>query len=314
MMPEPQMPVTPVAEVASAKPSLVGPKLAADDLDLGLQRLTVDAHPLDRAGGRALAGGDLRAFEGRARGRGRGQQPLAVAEHDLGIGADIDDQHGLVGPVRGFGEHDARRIGADVARDTRQDVDTRAGIDVELDVGRRHCQSAGGREREGRAAQLGRVDAEQQVVHDRVADEGSVENVAARDACLVRNLADQRVDRAAHGLGQLGFAAGVHHDVGDPAHQIFAEADLRVHAPGRGHDDAARYLGQMTGDGGRADVEGRAIRLLVEAGPDGDDARSLVHRDRRRPFAVPERALQALQDVQVTREAVEAPLLGRARP
>ena len=74
-------------------------------------------------GGRTLAGRDLRAFEGRARGRGRGQQALAVAEHDLGVGADVDDQDRFVRPVRGFGEHHARRIGADVARDAGQHVD-----------------------------------------------------------------------------------------------------------------------------------------------------------------------------------------------
>ena len=288
---------------------LVRPELAADDLDPGLQRFAVDAHPLDRARGRTLAGLDLRAFEGGAGRRGRGQQPRAVAEHDLGIGADIDDQHRLVRPVRGFGKDHARRIGADVARDAGQDVDARTRIDVEVDVARRQGKPAGGREREGRAAQLGRVDAEQQMVHDRVADEGRVENVAARDARFVRNLADQRVDRVAHGLGHLGLAAGVHHHVGDPAHQVLAEADLRVHAPGGGHDRATRYLGQMAGDGGGADVEGRAIDLLVEAGPDGDDARRLVDRHRRRPFAVPERALQALQDVQVGGEGVQAPLL-----
>ena len=146
-------------------------------------------------------------------------------------------------------------------------------------------------------------------MHDRVADEGRVENVAARDTRLVRNLADQRVHRAAHRLGQLGLAAGVHHDVGDPAHQVLAEADLRVHAPGGGHDGAARYLGQVAGDGGGADVEGRAIDLLVEAGPDRDDARRPVDRHRRRPFAGAERALQALQNVQVGGEVAQTPLL-----
>ena len=38
----------------------------------------------------------------------------------------------------------------------------------------------------------------------------------------------------AHGRGHLGRAAGVHHGEGDPAHQILAEADLRVHDAGRG--------------------------------------------------------------------------------
>ena len=56
----------------------------------------IDAHALDGAGRGALAAGDLRALEGRA-GRARaGEQPLAVAEHDLGVGADVDEQRDLV--------------------------------------------------------------------------------------------------------------------------------------------------------------------------------------------------------------------------
>ena len=47
-------------------------------------------------------------------------------------------------------------------------------------------------------------------------------------------LPDERVDRLAHGRGHLRRAAGVHHRIGDAAHQIFAEADLRVHQAGGG--------------------------------------------------------------------------------
>ena len=39
-----------------------------------------------------------------------------------------------------------------------------------------------GREREGRAAELGRIDAEQQMMHDRIADEGDLEDLARVDA------------------------------------------------------------------------------------------------------------------------------------
>ena len=75
---------------------LVRPQLAADHLEARLSVVAVDPHPLDRAGRRALAVGDLRALEGRAGRRGAGEQPLAVAQHDLGVGADIDQQHDLL--------------------------------------------------------------------------------------------------------------------------------------------------------------------------------------------------------------------------
>ena len=84
-------------------------------------------------------------------------------------------------------------------------------------------------QREGRAAELGRIKPEEKVVHDRVADDRRLENLAALDPRFISEFADQRVHRRAHAAGQIGFAARVHHDVGDAAHQIFAEADLRVH-------------------------------------------------------------------------------------
>ena len=96
----------------------------------------IDAHPLDGAGRGALAAGDLRALEGRARRRGGGEQPVAVAQHDLGIGADIDDQRHLVGLVRRLGQDDAGGIGADMAGDAGQHEDPGIGMDAQIDLAR----------------------------------------------------------------------------------------------------------------------------------------------------------------------------------
>ena len=107
----------------------VRPEIAADHLETGLEGVPVDAHPLDRAGGGALAAGDLRALEGRPGRRRGGEQPLAIAEHDLGVGADIDDQPELVAKMRRLGQHDAGRVRADMAGDAGQRVDNGAGRD-----------------------------------------------------------------------------------------------------------------------------------------------------------------------------------------
>ena len=96
MMPEPQMPVTPILPVAAAKPSSSDQRSQPITLKRGSSVVPVDPHPLDRARRRPLAAGDLRALEGRAGRRRAGQQPVAVAEHDLGIGADVDHQRHLV--------------------------------------------------------------------------------------------------------------------------------------------------------------------------------------------------------------------------
>ena len=90
-----------------AKPGLVRPGVDADDLEPRLQRLAVDADALDGAGRGALAAADLGALErgaGRAR---RREQPVAVAQHDLGVRADVDDER-----------HRARRGAAASARIT----------------------------------------------------------------------------------------------------------------------------------------------------------------------------------------------------
>ena len=96
MMPDPQMPVTPSAPVASAKPGSSDQKSEPITLKRGSSVFAVDAHALDRARRGALAAGNLRAFEGRAGRRGAGEQTVAIAEHDFGIGADIDQQREFV--------------------------------------------------------------------------------------------------------------------------------------------------------------------------------------------------------------------------
>ena len=75
---------------------------------------------------------------------------------------------------------------------------------------------------------------------------------------VARSSPTRSLERVADGLGQLDVAAGIHHHVGDPAHQVFAEADLRVHATGRREHLAVVEVAQMAGDGGRADVDGDA--------------------------------------------------------
>ena len=102
MMPEPQMPVTPVERDRLGEAFFVRPEIAADHLEARLERRAVDAQALDGARRGALAAADLRALEGGPGRRRASEQPLTVAEHDLGIGADIDDEADLVGEIRGL--------------------------------------------------------------------------------------------------------------------------------------------------------------------------------------------------------------------
>ena len=98
MIPEPQMPVIParrrdgLGERRARRPGV-----DADHPEPRLERLAVDPDPLDRAGRGALAAADLGALEGGA-GRARGgEEPPSVAQHDLGVRADVDDEGQAIG-------------------------------------------------------------------------------------------------------------------------------------------------------------------------------------------------------------------------
>ena len=94
---------------------------------------------------------------------------------------DVDEEAHLVGEVRRLGEDDAGGVRADVAGDARQDVRARAGVHGEAELARGQPDGLVDGERERRAAERRRIDPEQEVVHDRVADERDLEDVGAVD-------------------------------------------------------------------------------------------------------------------------------------
>ena len=187
-------------------------------------------------------------------------------------------------------------------------IDRASGL-LQPDFRAPECLRPVGRQCEGCAAELDRIDAKQQMMHDRVADEGRVENVLGRDPRFGRRIGDQSINRLADSLGQLGVAARIHHGVGDPAHQVLAEADLRVHDSDRRDDLSGRKVGQVGGHGCRTDIVGKPVGLVAKSRPDRDDPLSPVNRDGRRPVAVAKNFLQPLQGPDVALEFAETPLV-----
>ena len=288
---------------------LVRPAVAADHADAGLQRVPVDPHPLDGTGRRPLPARDLRAFQCGAGGAGRGEQPLSLAEHDLGVRAHVDQELHLVAAVRSLGEDGRRGVGPDVARDAGQHVEAGAAA-AHADVRGPGVDGQVGGEREGCRPQRRRVDAEQEVVHDRVADRDQVQHVVALDARLVCQPPDELVDRRLHGVGQLDPPLRVHHHVRDPAHQVLAESDLRVHRPRGGEHLAGAELAEVAGDRRRPDVDRDAVGDVHEPRPDRDQVVAAVDGDRDRVPAGGQRGLEVDEHPCVDREAVEGPLHG----
>ncbi len=127
-------------------------------------------------------------------------QPLSIAEHDLRVGADVDDQPEFIGEIGRLRQHDAGRVGADMAGDAGQGVDHGAGGDGEAEVARFRFARAVDGERKGRAAELGRVEAEHEMMHDRIADKRDLDDFAALDPGLAlppRRSAHRRASRTA---------------------------------------------------------------------------------------------------------------------
>ena len=212
-----------------AESRLVGPEIRADHANPGLQGDRVDPYPFYGAGRSTLAGADLGAFKGRSGRTGAGQQPLVVAEHDFRIGTDVHQQADRPAPVGLLAKHHPSGIGADMTGDTGQQIGYGAWIDLKAKVSGRQVDRLLHRQREGRPAQLHRADAEQQMMHDRVAHERQAKDVLRVDGAVRYGSGHELVDGSAHLPGQFIAALRVHHDIGDPAHQVLAKADLRIH-------------------------------------------------------------------------------------
>ncbi len=103
-----------------------------------------------------------------------------VAQHDLGVRADVDDELDRLGPVGRLGQDHPGGVRADVAGDARQDVDPGARVGPDPDLGGGRPDRPVGGQGERRRAERDRVDPEQEVVHDRVADDRHLEDLARR--------------------------------------------------------------------------------------------------------------------------------------
>ena len=173
---------------------IVRPHVRADHLERWFECLAVDPHTFDGARRRTLPAADLRTLERRTGRARRGVLAGAVAEHDLGVGADVDEQLHRVATVRALGEQGRRRVGADVTGDARPGVERRR-RQVEVEVARQADHGLIGRQHERRRPERCRIDAERDVMHDRVPDEHDLEDVLAVDPGVVDELTDQLVER-----------------------------------------------------------------------------------------------------------------------
>ena len=214
-----------------------------------------DAHRLDRAVGGPHAAADLRRLEGRPGGCGGGEQPLGVAERDLTVRADVDEQAQPLVAGHAGGQQARDDVAADVRAECREDVRVRPRVHGDAEVGRPHERVArGGHDERSHADGLG-IDAEHQLRHRRVARERDLVDLLGRDLAVLQHLADELGERGLRKLLQLRQHGRIHHGGGDPPDHIRAVRLLPVED--RAHRDRRprREVEQGRHHGRGAEVE-----------------------------------------------------------
>ena len=137
-----------------------------------------------------------------------------------------------------------------MTRNAGQHVYPRGGVNVQIQIICPQAQRVRCSQRKGRLAQLKGVNTQQQVVHDRVTDKDRVHDQGLVDLGLCADLCKERVHALAHCGCHFLRAAGVHHGIADPAHQVLTKADLWVHHAGGGDDLAGVQIAQVRGNRG----------------------------------------------------------------
>ena len=129
----------------------------------------------------ALDRGALERGPGRG---GRGQQPVPVAQDDLAVGADVDEQAHPGVPVHPAGQQPGRDVAADVGaeRGEHHRAAPRVHGARQAQVGREHLGKQPGGHDEGRHAERFGVDAEHQVGHGGVARHRDLVHLIRLDA------------------------------------------------------------------------------------------------------------------------------------
>ena len=256
-----------VDEAGSAEPDRCD---IADDADP--HATVVDGDRLDRSRCGAHAVADGRGLEGGPGWCSRGHEALAVADHDLAVGADVDEQAQSLVTVHPGRQGARDDVAADVGAEGGEDDRTRMRVQCHTEVdGLEAGVVAAGQDERRDAERLG-VDAEEELHHRRVAGDGDLVDVGRGDRCLVADLRHQLGDRLLRKRAQAGETLGVHHRGRDAADDVSAEGLLLVEH--RTHRDgcAGGDIHERGDDGGGAEIHGDGVRRARRvSGLDGDE-------------------------------------------
>ena len=199
---------------------------------------------LDGAVGRAHAALDRPALEGRTGGCGGRQDALAVAEHDLAVGADVDEETKPLVPVHPRGQHPGHDVAADVRAECGQQHRAGPRMHGDAEVAGQQLGEDGGRHHERRDAERLGVDAEREGAHRRVAGQGDLVDLQGVDAGLGAHLGGELRQRVVRELGEPAERIRVEHGGADPGDDVAAEGLLLVEHRGDRRRGAGRRVEQ----------------------------------------------------------------------
>ena len=222
-----------------------------------LQRVGIDAEVVDCAGRGAHSVGDAASLKGRARRAGGAHQPFAVADHDLGIGADIHVQGQLFGPVHAAAHDAGDDIAAHVAGDRWIDQGHGGAREVQAEIRGADRRKQGGDRHIRRPADVIRLQFEEKMGHGGVAGQGYGGDFVPVHPGLLDHALDDPVDGLHQHLVQPTQPPRLFR-VDDAGDHVFAVGKLAVVVSAPGQDLAGGQIQQVAVDRGGADVDGQA--------------------------------------------------------
>ena len=231
---------------------------------------------VDGARGGAHAARDAGAFE-RGAGGGRGaENPIAIAENDLAVGAEI--HHG--GQIGGFMQTSGKDAGKDVAADKSAKIGQEPNARISWQF---PAERAGGEDFKvepfGFKRAVGErleIESTEQMMHDGVPGNDHMGEMVGQTVDCVDHFRDHFAELLADEPGKhFGLAAGEL----DAAHDIGAVLGLQVQGSADGEDMAGGEVEQLGDDGCGAQIDGDP-----ETGLRGEREGRVIGQDRDLPL------------------------------
>ena len=168
--------------------------------------------------------------------------------------------------------------------DTWQHIDARALMRGKSQFGRPHFDRRIYRQRKWGTTQFHRINAQQQMMHDRIANQHNLDHIFCSQVGLFSRTGDQLLQPLNHGFVHFMVTARVHDAIGHPTHQILTKADLRVHRAGRGQHIARYHIAQMCRHSGRAHVDRNPGNTFFQTRPYTHNMVAIAQGDSDLPF------------------------------